>query len=78
MRMVYAFVMIDVATGMPDAVCESVRGVEDVVEAHVIAGDFDVVVELEGENPHDVLSTVTASVRSLEGVGTTRTYVCID
>ncbi|NUB89914.1 Lrp/AsnC ligand binding domain-containing protein [Haloterrigena sp. SYSU A558-1] len=76
--MSHAFVMIDVATGMSEAVCESVREVDGVVEAHVVAGDFDVVVELEGERPHDLLSTVTSAVRPLEDVGTTRTYVCLD
>ena len=76
--MVSAFVMIDAATGASDDVCRDVRDVEGVVEAHVVAGDFDVAVELEGDDPHAILSTVTAAVRPLEGVGTTRTYICLD
>ena len=76
--MTCAFVFIDVATGTSETVCESVREVEGIVEASVVAGDFDVVVELEGEGPHDLLSTVTSAVRPLEDVGATRTYVCLD
>lgn len=78
MIMSRAFVLIDVATGMSETVCDSVREVDGVAEAYVITGDFDVVVELEGERPHDLLSTVTSAVRPLEDVGTTRTYVCLD
>ena len=76
--MVYAFTMVDTGTGMAEDVCHSIQNLESVVEAHVIAGDFDVMVELEGENPHDVLKAVTSTIRPLEGVGTTRTYICID
>ena len=76
--MSHAFVFIDIATGASEAVCESVREVEGVLEASVVAGDFDVVVELEGEGPHDLLSTVTSTVRPLDDVGATRTYVCLD
>lgn len=76
--MVYAYTTVDVATGMSDEVCEALADVEDVVDAHVIAGDFDVMIELEGETPHDVLASVTSAIRPLDGVGTTRTYICID
>ncbi|QLG49594.1 Lrp/AsnC ligand binding domain-containing protein [Natrinema halophilum] len=76
--MVYAYVLIDTAAGTSGEVCQTLRDTANVVEAHVIAGDFDVIVELTGDEPHDVLGTVTTTIRSLEGVGTTRTYVCID
>ncbi|WP_254521514.1 Lrp/AsnC family transcriptional regulator [Natrinema caseinilyticum] len=76
--MVYAYTTVDAATGTSDEVCEALTEVDGVVDAHVIAGDFDVMIELEGETPHDVLRTVTSSIRPLEGVGTTRTYICID
>lgn len=76
--MIRTFTLIDTATGTADEVCRNVRGIDGVVEAYVVTGDFDVIAELEGEDPQSVLATVTSSVRSLEGVGTTRTYVCLD
>ncbi|WP_222916036.1 Lrp/AsnC ligand binding domain-containing protein [Natrinema sp. SYSU A 869] len=76
--MVDAYAMIDAATGMSEEVCETLRDTEGIVAAHVITGDFDVMVELTGDEPHDLLETVTTTIRPLEGVGTTRTYVCID
>ncbi|AFO55311.1 MULTISPECIES: Lrp/AsnC ligand binding domain-containing protein [unclassified Natrinema] len=76
--MVDAYAMIDAATGTSAEVCETLRDAEGIAAAYVITGDFDVIVELTGDDPHDLLETVTTTIRPLEGVGTTRTYVCID
>lgn len=76
--MVRAFILIDAAVGTADQVCRAAREAEGVREAHVVAGDFDVIVELEGETPHETLTTVTGAIRPIEGVGTTRTYVCLE
>ena len=76
--MVDAYAMLDTAAGTADDVCQALHDAEGVVEVHAIAGDFDVMVELTGETPRDILETVTVTIRPLEGVGTTRTYVCID
>ena len=76
--MVDAYAMLDTAAGTADDVCQTLRDSEDIAEVYAIAGDFDVIVELTGETPRDILETVTDTIRPLEGVGTTRTYVCID
>jgi DNA-binding Lrp family transcriptional regulator len=76
--MVQAILMIDTAAGQSEPVAAAVRDVEEVQEVHVVAGDFDVAVELEGNEVYDVLHAVTSDIRSIEGVGTTRTYVCLD
>jgi len=76
--MVDAYAMLDTAAGTADDVCQALRGAEGVTGVHAIAGDFDVIVELTGDDPRDILETVTDTIRPLEGVGTTRTYVCID
>ncbi len=76
--MAHAYAMIDTATGTAEDVCQTLRDTDGVVEAHVIAGDFDVMVELAGDDTRAILATITESVRPLEGVGTTRTYVGLD
>jgi Lrp/AsnC family transcriptional regulator for asnA, asnC and gidA len=76
--MVDAYAMIDTAAGTTEEVCQSLRDDAGVEAAHVIAGDFDVMVELTGDEPRDILETVTEAIRPLEGVGATRTYVCVD
>lgn len=75
---VRAYLLVDAAAGTADDVLAGARAVDGVTEAHVVAGQWDLVVELEGEDVRDVLRTVTAGVRSLDGVGTTRCYVCLD
>lgn len=76
--MITAYTMVDTAAGASRSVYEAAREVDGVVEAHVIAGDFDVLIELEGDSPHDILRIITSKIRTLDGVGTTRTYVSLD
>lgn len=76
--MVHAFVFVDCAAGTDRPVVSTIRGVEGVDEAHVVAGDFDVVAEVTAAEVHDVLGLVTREIRPLDGVGTTRTYVALE
>ena len=76
--MVRAYAMIDTGAGTSTAICEEIRSFDAVTEAHVVGGEFDIVVELDGEHPRDLQRTLTAEIRPIEGVGTTRTYVCLE
>lgn len=76
--MVRAFAAIDVAAGVEEDLCRAIREIEGVVEAHLVAGDFDLIAEVETADVRDVLSTITRDIRPLEGVGTTRTYICLE
>jgi DNA-binding Lrp family transcriptional regulator len=76
--MVHGFVLVDCGAGAETEVAAAIRAVDVVEEAHVVAGDFDVVVEIECEAVPDILRTVTREIRSLDGVGTTRTYVSLE
>lgn len=76
--MVKAFFKIDTAVGMEVELVEAIRDVDTVVDAHVIAGDFDIMTELEAETLRELHATLTREIRSRDGVGTTRCYVCLD
>lgn len=76
--MIRAYTAIDCAAGTSGDVCDRIRAVDGVTEAHVVAGDFDVIAELEGESPKDLLRTISSEIRPVDGVGTTRTYIAID
>lgn len=76
--MVDAYAMIDTAAGTAEETRQALCAAEEVIDAHVLVGDFDIMVELAGDDPRDILETITDTVRPLEGVGTTRTYICID
>ncbi|USZ67611.1 Lrp/AsnC ligand binding domain-containing protein [Halorussus salilacus] len=76
--MVRAYVAIITGEGAADDIVSAVRDLPGVAEAHVVAGDFDVVAEAEGETVRDLQRTVTDGIHGVEGVGTTRTYVQLD
>lgn len=76
--MVHAFVLVDCAAGTQAAFADEIREHEHVTEAHVIAGDFDAMIEMEADEVRDVLETVTQEVRTVDGIGTTRTYVALE
>lgn len=76
--MVHAFVFVDAAAGTAEPLVDELREIDPIQEAHVVAGNWDLVLELETEEVHDVLATVTAEVRPLDGIGTTRTYISLD
>lgn len=76
--MVHAFVFVDVAPGAAEKLPALLTEIDAVTEAHVVAGDHDVVIEVEADAVYDVLSTVTEAVRPLEGVEETRTYVSLE
>lgn len=76
--MVQAYLMISTATGTAEGLAETIGTLDTVSEAHVVAGKWDVITEMEAETVRDVLRSVTSEVRSLDGVGTTRCYFCLD
>jgi len=76
--MVYAFVMVETDSGASKTVVDAIGDLgERVHEAKIVAGDFDVIVEVETEEVYDVLETVAGNIGAMEGVIDTKTYVAI-
>jgi len=76
--MVDAFVMLRTGAGRSEDVVAAVREVEGVTEAHIVAGEFDVMAEVTAEEVYDVLKTASTSMQELDGVTETRTYIALD
>lgn len=73
-----AYVTLVTSAKMSPEVVDKLETIAEVTEAHIVAGDFDVIVELEAEETTDLLPIVTNSIQGIEGVGHTRTYVVLD
>lgn len=73
--MVHAFVMVKTHVGSSESILESVRGLSSVEDAHIVAGAYDLIVEVNADEVGDVLNTAAEGIRSLEGVTETKTYV---
>lgn len=76
--MVEAVIMVEAGTGASGELVPDVAALDDVEEAHVVAGDYDVVVEASGETPSDVVGDVASRILSVDGVEDTRTYVALE
>lgn len=76
--MAKAFVAIVTGAKMSPSVVEHLDDMSEVVDAHIVAGEFDVIAELEAPNTNDLLPIVTRRIQGVEGVGHTRTYVVLD
>jgi DNA-binding Lrp family transcriptional regulator len=76
--MVRAFIMVKTTAGESAALREQIVGKEAVLEAHVVAGQYDIIVEAEGEEVYEVIHAVATDLTELEGVVDTRTYICLE
>lgn len=76
--MVRAYVMVKVAAGEADPLVEAVRSQQHVTEAHVVAGDYDVIAEAEAPEVADLLGPTVDGIRGLADVVDTRTYICLE
>ena len=76
--MVHAFVMTKTAAGKSASLLDGIGDHAGVTEAHIVAGDYDVIVELDTEEVYEVLQTVSSDIQSLDGVTETKTYISMD
>jgi DNA-binding Lrp family transcriptional regulator len=76
--MVSAFIMIQTVAGKSEELLTAVRDLEGIGEAHIVAGQHDIIAEATGEEVYDVMQSVSTRVRDLGGVADTRTYICLE
>jgi DNA-binding Lrp family transcriptional regulator len=76
--MVHAFIMVKTAAGRSEDVLDGVRELDHVSEAHVVAGEFDVIVEAEADEIYEVLHTASSDISGIDGVADTKTYMALD
>ncbi|MFB6155408.1 MAG: Lrp/AsnC ligand binding domain-containing protein [Haloferacaceae archaeon] len=76
--MVYAFIMVKTGAGESERLLDAVRELGHVAEAHIVAGAYDMIVEVEAPEVYDVLHTATGDIQGLGGVTDTKTYMSLD
>ncbi|MFB6093878.1 MAG: Lrp/AsnC family transcriptional regulator [Halanaeroarchaeum sp.] len=76
--MVIAYVLITADTGEVDRLLDEVSAVDGVVDAHVVAGDVDLVAKIDVESPQDVKRVAADAFQSIDGVVDTETYIGMD
>ncbi|WP_224333953.1 Lrp/AsnC ligand binding domain-containing protein [Haloprofundus halobius] len=76
--MVHAFIMVKTGAGESEQLVAPIRELERVTEAHIVAGAYDLIVEVDAEEVYDVLKTASSGVQGLQGVTDTKTYISLD
>jgi len=73
-----AFVFMNIDTGGEQDVLKALRSVENVKEAHLVYGVYDLVARIEAETMDKLKEVVTWKVRRLEKVRSTLTTIVME
>lgn len=76
--MVHAFIMVKTAAGKSEDLLADVQELDGVSEAHIVAGDFDIIVEVDTQEVYQVLHTASSDIQDLDGVADTKTYISLE
>jgi DNA-binding Lrp family transcriptional regulator len=76
--MVHAFIMVKTGAGESEQLVEPIRGIDRVSEAHIVAGAYDLIVEVDAPEVYDVLKAASSGIQGLQGVTDTKTYISLD
>jgi len=71
--MLTAFVFISAELGEEENLLKQIRSIDNVKEAHLVYGVYDVIVKVEAENKDKLKEIVTRNIRSLREVRSTIT-----
>jgi len=75
---VTAYVMVKAHTGDADRLRSEIEGIDGVTEAHIVAGDVDLIVKVSVDTPAAVKDAAATHVQDIEGVESTQTYIAMD
>jgi DNA-binding Lrp family transcriptional regulator len=76
--MVTAYVMVKANTGEADRLKTEILDIEGVNDAHIVAGDVDIIAKVDVGSPAAVKETAADGIQHIEGVEDTQTYIAMD
>ncbi len=76
--MVTAYVMIKANTGQADRLREEIAGIDGVEDAHIVAGDVDIIAKVLVDTPGEVKNIAATAIQDVDGVEDTHTYIAMD
>ncbi len=76
--MVHAYVMVKTDAGESDAAVGRIREVSGILEAHIVAGAYDIVAEVEAEDVYHILKAASSEIQTLDSIDETRTYIALE
>ncbi|WP_458209596.1 Lrp/AsnC family transcriptional regulator [Haladaptatus sp. NG-SE-30] len=76
--MVAAYIMVKANTGEADRLKKTILDIDGVQDAHIVAGDVDLIVKVKVENPAEVKTIAADGIQGVQGVEDTQTYIAMD
>lgn len=76
--MVAAYIMVKANTGEADRLKNAILGIDGVQDAHIVAGDVDLIVKVQVKNPAEVKTISADGIQGIQGVEDTQTYISMD
>ena len=73
--MATAFVLINAELGAENEVLRDLKAIQEVKEAHMVYGVYDVIARVETENLQDLKDTISMKIRRLDNVRSTLTMI---
>jgi DNA-binding Lrp family transcriptional regulator len=76
--MVRAYVMVKARTGEADRLRAEIEAIDGVVEAHIVAGDVDLIASVDVDSPAEVKDVAATQIQAVGGIENTTTYIAMD
>ncbi|MBS3760111.1 Lrp/AsnC ligand binding domain-containing protein [Halodesulfurarchaeum sp.] len=76
--MVVAYALVEADTSDTSGLVAEVTDIEGVKGAHVVAGDIDLIAQVEVPNPGSVSQIITGEIAAFDAVADTETYMSMD
>ena len=73
---VLAFILLNVEMAAQREILDKVRGLDEVLEAHLIFGTYDIIVKAEFPSNQALSLFVVDKIKAIPGVGETQTNIC--
>ncbi len=71
----HAYVQITLDRAQEDAILEDLKAMEEVVEAHILFGSWDLIAKIKLDGPEQLAGFVIENIRSIPGVKMTATSI---
>jgi len=73
MTMAIGYILINVNPGQEYEAYQTIKGFENVTDATLLFGDYDLLIKLEADNMSGIAKTVVEHIRQVSGVLETKT-----
>jgi DNA-binding Lrp family transcriptional regulator len=75
---VKAFVLINTQIGSEEEVLKDLKGLEEVEEAHIVYGVYDIVAKVTAEDINKLRDIVTMKIRKMKKIMSTTTMIVME